>query len=47
MPQDHARVSLEGLKAEELASYSGVVAVGGDGLFQVANLLLPGCSYVH
>ena len=34
-PQDHAKEMVELMKAEELAGYQGVVAVGGDGLFQV------------
>ncbi|GLC35358.1 hypothetical protein PLESTB_000573200 [Pleodorina starrii] len=39
--QDHARDMLELMKADDLASYQGVVAVGGDGLFQevVSGLL--------
>ncbi|KAG2432474.1 hypothetical protein HXX76_008819 [Chlamydomonas incerta] len=38
---DHAKEMVELMKAEELAGYQGVVAVGGDGLFQevVAGLL--------
>lgn len=31
---NHARGVLEGLTLQELAGYDGVVAVGGDGLFQ-------------
>jgi Diacylglycerol kinase catalytic domain len=31
---NHARGALEALPAEELARFDGVVAVGGDGLFQ-------------
>ncbi|GFR45202.1 hypothetical protein Agub_g6596 [Astrephomene gubernaculifera] len=39
--QDHAREHVEYMKAEELAAFQGVVAVGGDGLFQevVSGLL--------
>ncbi|GLI70536.1 hypothetical protein VaNZ11_015451 [Volvox africanus] len=39
--QDHARDMLELMKSEDLAGYQGVVAVGGDGLFQevVSGLL--------
>ncbi|EFJ46238.1 diacylglycerol kinase [Volvox carteri f. nagariensis] len=39
--QDHARDTLELMKSEELAGYQGLVAVGGDGLFQevVSGLL--------
>ncbi len=31
----HAIEVVAGLKADELAQYQGLVAVGGDGLFQV------------
>lgn len=38
---NHARGALEALPAEELARFDGVVAVGGDGLFQeTLNALL-------
>jgi ceramide kinase len=38
---NHARQVLEALPAEELARFDGVVAVGGDGLFQeTLNALL-------
>lgn len=33
---NHSRHVLEGLSLAELQSYDGVVAVGGDGLFQEA-----------
>ena len=38
---NHARHVLEALPAEELARFDGIVAVGGDGLFQeTLNALL-------
>lgn len=33
---NHARQVVEALPAEELARFDGVVAIGGDGLFQEA-----------
>ncbi|MEW5299814.1 MAG: hypothetical protein WDW36_002790 [Sanguina aurantia] len=33
-PKDHARELLTGMRAEELSQYQGLLAVGGDGLFQ-------------
>ena len=33
---NHARQVVESLPAEELARFDGIVAVGGDGLFQEA-----------
>jgi len=34
LQQDHAKETLTSMKADEMAQYQGVVAVGGDGLFQ-------------
>lgn len=36
MSQDHARDMLAAMKPDELSQYQGVVAVGGDGVFQVS-----------